>query len=1166
MKKYNLINNSLGWACFFIAAITYLLTLEPTASFWDCPEFISQGYKLEVGHPPGNPIFMLAARFFVTFAGGDPSNVAVAVNVMSALLSAGTILLLFWTITHLVRRLMVGRSKDAISWMKTAIIMGSGVCGALMYTWSDTFWFSAVEGEVYAFSSFCTALVFWLILKWDNRADQPHSDRYLILIAYIIGISIAVHLLNLLTIPALGLVVYYRLNSAPTLKGSLLALVASFALVAIILYGLVPGFIEIAGYFEIFCVNTLGMSYNMGVLFYALLLVSVIVWCVFALYRQKSLWQIRTSFILSVILSGIPFVGSSLLAPILIIGALVWYVCFRKQLSVRLLTIAALSILVIFVGYSSYALLLIRSSANPPMNQNSPDNVFSLASYLNREQYGDTPLFYGPSFASIPEGVVDINSGAIDYRTSEDGTDYVKAVKENPSDPDRYVEVPSSPKYNMTPNMIFPRMYSQQPGHPEGYMRWIGESRESLPTVEVTPYYTPTGEVFNYYGQPYKEKVAKPSFGQNLRYFFTYQLNHMYWRYFMWNFAGRQNDLQGNGELTRGNWISGIPFIDNSRLGDQSLLPPDIGSDNAGHNVFYMLPLLMGLLGIALQMVRGREGVEQFWVVFFLFFMTGIAIVLYLNQPPNQPRERDYAFAGSFYAFAIWVGMGVYGLWLAIRACCGKKRLADQRVLKAATVAALIVAIAVPLQVVSQTWDDHDRSGRYTTRDFGMNYLSSVDENGIIFTNGDNDTFPLWYAQEVEGYRTDVRVVNLAYLATDWYANQVRVPSYDGAGVPMMATPADYAYNRLQINYVDSDSTVTVPVDVFSSLRDLYKSPTAVGGKNLRVMRYPLMYIPLSVEDAVNGDVISSKDAELADDFIQVDLSGNTGGVTLSQVLSLDMIASGIQDGWKRPAYFAMTVPDDYYLGLTPYLRNTGLTYQVTPVYNADSDGYSIPANIDKMYDIVTKKFRWGGLDQLGDNGKIYLDETVRRMVTTHRSAMFDLATGLYNRGLEIEYANPEQPDLEAAKEYYIKSLEILDLIYEKLPSRVSPYALQMGQYIGNLYCVLGSVLEDSDAVSRGLEIIEGEIMRYAAYIPYLNSLIDDENDRLASIRNYRLNAASVGEINITATERYIPQYLYLLLDEYSSDGGDLEALAAKLDNQNIDINDLSILLGYQDQ
>ena len=850
MRRYNLINDSLGWLCFIIAAFTYLLTVEPTASFWDCPEFISQAFKLEVGHPPGNPIFMLAGRFFVNFVGGDPTKVALAVNSMSALLSAGTILLMFWTITHFVRRLIVSDDAAEISLPKMIAIFGSGLCGALMYTWSDTFWFSAVEGEVYAFSSFCTALVIWLILKWENRADMPHSDRYLVLIAYVIGISIAVHLLNLLCIPAIALVIYYRKFRDTTAKGSLITLALSAVVVALILYGLVPGFIEIAQYFELFFVNTLHTSYNFGVLVYAILLVAALIWCVWALYRGTDVRAIRWSFLLAILLSGIPFIGESLWIPVILTGALAAYLWFAPRLPIRILCLTALSVLVMFVGYSSYALLLIRSSANPPMNQNAPDNVFSLGSYLNREQYGENPLLYGQSFKS--EIVYELDdAGYFSPKVTHGKTLYSKAVPDSTDTTPRYVATGEKISYNWEPNMFFPRMYSTAPNHPQAYLEWISATEDELPYVQVENVLYKDGTPFMQQGVPYTTTAQMPTQAQNLRYFLNYQLNYMYWRYFMWNFAGRQNDLQGQGEPNRGNWISGFSAIDNYRLGDQELLPYDQGEGNKGHNVFYMLPLIMGIIGLLWQAFYSKRGIEQFWIVFFLFFMTGIAIVLYLNQPPLQPRERDYAFAGSFYAFAIWVGMGVAAIYSLLSSALAKNKTEEtgSKGMIAACIA-LVIGLIVPLQVVSQTWDDHDRSGRFTTRDYGMNYLSSLDENAIIFTNGDNDTFPLWYAQEVEGFRTDVRVVNLSYLTTDWYVNQMRMPTYNAPGIEMQAQPSDYAYDRLQVSTFPEQTPATA-MPALDALKGLYAS----GGK---VPEFPSkkVYIPVDIDASVEAGVI----------------------------------------------------------------------------------------------------------------------------------------------------------------------------------------------------------------------------------------------------------------------------------------------------------------------
>ncbi len=1150
MKRYRLINDVLGWVCFLVAAVTYLLTVEPTASFWDCPEFIAQGTKLEVGHPPGNPIFMLAARFFVNFAWGDMSKAALMVNSMSALLSAGTILLLFWTITHLVKRLIVKDDAGEVSLTQMLVIFGSGLCGALMYAWSDTFWFSAVEGEVYAFSSFCTALVFWLILKWENRADEPHSDRYLVLIAYIIGVSIAVHLLNLLCIPAIVLVIYYRKFKNTTASGSLAALGVSAVIVALILYGLVPGFIEIAQYFELFFVNTCGLSYNMGVLIYAMLFVAVMLWCIKALYKQDNTTTIRVSFLLAMILSGIPFIGSPMWIPAVIIAALAVYLFAAKKLPVRILTLCALSVLVIFVGYSSYALLLIRSHANPPMNQNAPDNVFSLSSYLNREQYGDTPLFYGPSFKSTVLYQVD-NTGNYNFMKKPATTVYEKRVKDAPGDADRYDSFERDTRYVMTPNMLFPRMYSSAPNHPPGYLEWTNLRESDLPLKEAPVLVDADGNTLQ------TAQLPAPSFAQNMRYFFNYQVNYMYWRYFLWNFAGRQNDMAGNGEANRGNWISGIPFIDNFRLGDQSLLPDDFGKGNKGHNVFFMLPLLMGIIGLSWQAFHSKRGIEQFWVIFFFFFMTGLAIVLYLNQPPLQPRERDYAFAGSFYAFAIWVGMGVAGLWALVNSIMNNPRgEKEPRKAMAVACATLAVGLLVPLQVVSQTWNDHDRSGRYTTRDFGMNYLASLDDNAIIFTNGDNDTFPLWYAQEVEGFRTDVRVVNLSYLTTDWYANQMRVATDGGAAIDVSARPADYAFDRMQYNYFDPENMKTERVNALTALEDLYHNPEATW-KGARIWRYPYMFIPANPDAAAKAGVIAQSEAPAAEEAIEVSLykdpKNPASGATLSQALSLDMIATSAKNGWNRPAYFAMTVPDEYYLSLSPYMRNTGLAYQVTPLRNPDGENATW-TDTDKMYRNVTEKFRWGGLDQLGENGNIYLDETVRRMVTTHRSAMVDLAYALLVEGYNAAHPVTDsitgvthEADTVYAADRYGKAARVLDLIEEKLPAKHSPYSIQIGYQIADVYLRLAAETGDKKLHEKGMKILEDELLRYGAYIPYFMEL--------------RRSLPASGFQALSPADRYVPTYVYIMLQTFADEGGDTDALSKKMHERNINIADLEYFI-----
>jgi hypothetical protein len=1139
MKRYNILNNVFGWLCFVIAAVTYLLTIEPTASFWDCPEFILQAFKLEVGHPPGNPIFMLAGRFFVNFAGGDVSKVAACVNTMSALLSAATILLLFWTITHLVRRLLVKDDAVAVSLPRMAVIFGSGFCGALAYTWSDTFWFSAVEGEVYAFSSFCTALVFWLILKWENRADLPHSDKYLVLIAYVIGISIAVHLLNLLCIPAIVLVVYYRKWKNTTGKGSLAALLVSCVIVGLILYGLVPGFIEIAQYFELLFVNVFHFGFNSGTLIYAFLLVCSFVWAIHSLYRQKNLSAIRWSVLVSITLSGMLFIGDSLWIAFVLTAALVWWLFTAKKLPVRILTLVVMSTFVIFIGYSSYALLLIRSSAHTPMNQNAPDNVFSLASYLNREQYGDRPLFYGMTLNSEP--VYQIANGVQQPVVKEGKALYEKTVKSSDDEPDSYTLTGYKKDYTMTPelNMLFPRIYSSTDPHPDAYRDWIGMRGRP---VEATAYVDADGNAIQ------KKTLIKPTFAENLQFFLTYQLNHMYWRYFMWNFAGRQNDIQGNGEVNQGNWISGIPFIDNLRLGDQSLLPDEYGKGNKGHNVFFMLPLLLGIIGLGWQAFTSKRGIEQFWVVFFLFFMTGIAIVLYLNQTPSQPRERDYAFAGSFYAYAIWIGMGVAGLWrmfMSLFAGDSKKVTESKknRMKLIGAAVACVIGLLVPLQMVSQTWDDHDRSNRYTTRDFGNNYLNSLDENAIVFTNGDNDTFPLWYAQEVEGTRTDVKVVNLSYLTTPWYVDQIRMPSYEAPGIDMQAKPTDYAYDKLQYSYVLSPDTMSV--NVLSSLRNLYSPEARTNEWGVPIIKYANMYVPVDTEAMVKAGRINADEAAAADELIPIDMTA-TRGLTLSQVMALDMIGTSAANGWNRPVYFAMTVPERYYLGLSPYLRNTGLAYEVGPIRNPNGE---VGVNLDKMYTNITEKWQWGGLDKVDDPSKIYLDETVRRMVTTHRSAMLDLATAYLMQALESEmmldrdsagtylndFSRAELPKIKA--DSYSRALKILDLMREKLPESAMPYSVSVGQSIGDLYLRIGEATGNDDATETGLEILRKEIDRYARNVVYYQSLSPSQYNTLP------------------VADRYIDQtYLLVLFQTYAAGGGDADEMQQHLEDLGVDI------------
>ena len=803
---FSKLNTCMAWLVFAIAAIVYGMTVEPTASLWDCPEFIASGYKLEIGHPPGAPVFMLAANLFSHLA-NDTSKVALMVNLLSALLSAGCIFFLFLTITHLTQRIL--RDKTTAN---VIIIEACGMVGALAYTFSDTFWFSAVEAEVYAFSSFLTALMFWLILKWSDEADNPRSDRWIIMIAYITGLSIGVHLLCLLCLPAMSLIVYYRQAKQITWVGTMKMLLAGGLLVGIILYGLIPGVVIIGGWFELLCTNILGCAYNTGLICYIVLLTGTLV----TIYYKV-----------------------------------------RK----RIVKLSVACVLMILAGYSSYGVILIRANARPPMCENAPDNIFSLGSYLNREQYGKTPLIYGPAFSSEvdrqQEGdylVPKQKEGKAIYRPVADTTKQAYEIVRHDID------------YVYKNNMFFPRMHSAR--HAQAYEDWMGgvEKHNGIPTMT-----------------------------ENLRFFLSYQVNFMYWRYFLWNFVGRQNNIQGNGEVEHGNWITGFRWIDDLLLGcDTSKLPSDL-TQNKGRNVFYAMPLFLGLLGILWQWRRGREGRQQLLVVLLLFVMTGLAIVVYLNQTPLQPRERDYAYAGSFYAFAIWIGLGVAFVVDFM-----------QRVFKDSTVLSVVLSclgcLLIPLQMASQTWDDHDRSGRYACRDFGVNYLESMQREGhpVILTSGDNDTFPLWYNHEVEGVRTDTRDCNLEYLQTDWYIDQMKRPAYNSPALPISMSHDDYKEGRLE-------------------------------------------YVPVNTDSLTIGHTIIS-------------LKGKQG-LYKNELMVLEMLS---QANWQRPIYTSVNSGPSNLPFLRDHLVLEGLAYRVSPTATDQQ------VDVERLYENIMHRFRYGGLNTKG--------------------------------------------------------------------------------------------------------------------------------------------------------------------------------------------------------
>ena len=985
MKQYKLVNNVLGWLTFFVAAFVYCSTIEPTASFWDCPEFITTGYKLEVGHPPGAPFFMLTANLFSQFA-SDPSQVARMVNTMSALLSATTILFLFWSITHLARKLIL-KDWSELTLGKLIAIEASGLVGALIYTFSDTFWFSAVEGEVYAYSSAFTAIVFWLILKWEDHADEPHSDRWLVLIAYMTGLSIGVHLLNLLCLPAIVLVYCYRRFPNIELKGSLIALVGSFILVAAVLYGVVPGIITVAGWFELLFVNTLGCPFNTGEIIYIVLLVAIVIWAIYESYVDKSFKRQNVSFVLAVGMLGIPFRGMTWSAAILglvILAAIYFGLNYRKKIGKDLVPVltsrfkntALLCMLMLMIGYSSYAVIVIRSAANPPMDQNSPEDVFTLGSYLSRDQYGDSPLLYGQAYTS--QVAYDVDGNMCVPKHKEGADIWQRKEKASKGEKDSYFVVSHKDKIIYAQNMLFPRMHSS--AHAGAYENWMGG-------VEGTqvPY--------DRCGEPVMVKM--PTQMENIRFFLSYQCNFMYWRYFMWNFAGRQNDIQGNGEPEHGNWITGISFIDDWMLGDQSKMPAELKA-NKGHNVFYCLPLLLGLIGLFWQAWRGQRGIRQFWVVFFLFFMTGLAIVLYLNQTPQQPRERDYAYAGSFYAYAIWCGLGVLAIYDIL-----KKKIKGNDVAVAGVVG--VACLLVPIQMASQTWDDHDRSGRYTCRDFGQNYLMTLQDKGnpIIFTNGDNDTFPLWYNQETEGVRTDARVCNLSYLQTDWYIDQMKRPAYDSPSVPITWPRIDFCSGTN--DYIEVKPGMKQQLLEF--YRDYPKEARAAFGdepfelKNIlkywvrskdsdtHIIPTDTLYITIDKEAVRRSGMMMASDT--IPDRMVISLAGKRA-IYKNDLMMLEMLA---QCNWERPLYVATTVGSDNYMNLGDNFVQEGLAYRITP-FNTKAPGAK-NFDTEKTYNNVMNRFKWGGLDKPG----LYIDETVMRMCYTHRHLFATLAMQLIAEG-----------------------------------------------------------------------------------------------------------------------------------------------------------------------
>ncbi len=974
MKKYNLFNNIFGWIIFVIAAIVYLMTIEPTVSFWDCGEFITTSFRLEVGHPPGAPFFMIIGRFFILFA-SSAESAARMVNTWSALASGLTIMFLFWTITHLAKKLI--KIEGEITIGQTVSIIASGVVGALAYTFSDTFWFSAVEGEVYATSSLMTAIVFWAILKWENEADESHSNRWLVFISYIIGLSIGVHLLNLLAIPAIVFVYYFR-KYKPTRNGIIIALILSIVILGVVMYGIIPGVVTVASWFELLFVNTFGLPFHSGVIFYITILIAA-----------------------------------------LIFG--IWYTAKKK---IILWNTVIVMVSVIILGYSSFALIIIRSSAKPPMDQNSPNNVFALLSYLNREQYGERPLLFGQYYNAPLEQQNRYSEGKPVY-SQVDGKYKIT-----------YHRI--EPNYDPRFTTFFPRMWSSmESSHAEAYQQWANIKGTKIQTT-------------NDRGEP--QTIVKPTFGENLKFFFRYQVGHMYFRYFMWNFVGRQNDIQSHGSVIYGNWLSGVKFIDEWRLGSQDNLPPRF-ANNKARNTYFFLPLLLGLLGIFFQYNKGKEGKKGLWVVFLLFFMTGLAIVIYLNQYPQQPRERDYAYAGSFYAFAIWIGLGV--LALVDKA---KKYLPE-------TIAAGVIGVAtlilVPGIMGCQNWDDHDRSHRYTARDLGADYLKTCAPNGVIFTNGDNDTFPLWYNQDVEGVRTDVRVCNLSYLQTDWYIDQMRRKAFESEPLPFSISPEKYRLGTRDIVYLFDDPRISRKSiglkEAIDFIADDNPATKLQQADDAAYLPKKILSFKVDKEAVIRNKVVAPEDYDKIADSITIDLS-NKNVISKDEMMILDLIA---HNNWERPIYWAITVGSNKYLNLQDYFQVEGFAYRFVPIKQESSPQSlsfgRVAPNI--MYDNMMNKFKWGNMN----DSTVYIDENNARMMTNIRNSFNRLALGLIQENKKDS------------------AIAVIDHCFELIPNNVIQYEYFALQLVDSYY--------KAGAAEKGKAIMEEALDTYNNELDYFFSL-----------------------------------------------------------------------------
>ena len=984
--NYSKLNTIGGWIVFFIAAFVYISTMEPTSSFWDCGEFIATSYKLEVGHPPGAPLFLMIGRVFSMFA--TPETAAYWVNMISALSSAFTIMFLFWTITYFARKISVGNNLDELTDGKMIALLGSGLVGSLAYAFSDTFWFSAVEAEVYAMSLLFTAIVFWGILRWEEEADKPHSSRWIVFISYMVGLSIGVHLLNLLAIPALAFVYYFKKHKV-TPKGIAITALVGVLILGFVQKGIIPGVVKMASLFELMFVNSLGMPFQSGVLFF-----------IFGL------------------------------------GAAVAYgIYFTHKKGHVLYNTILLSLAVILIGYSSYAMISIRSLANPPMDENNPENVFNLLSYLNREQYGSQPILTGQQFNTPLNAQEPYADGNPVYSQDfEKGVYYV-------SD-DRKASVPN---YAKEFTAFFPRMWSSDNKHVKAYKNWS-----------------------NFKGRPVRyngKTINKPTFGENLTYFFNYQVNWMYFRYFFWNFGGKQNDTQGHGSFTDGNWISGISVLDNMRLGNQDVLPDHWGN-NPARNTFFLLPFFLGLLGLVYHVKKDKK---DFSIVAMLFFFTGLAIIIYLNQYPFQPRERDYAYGGSFYAFAIWIGIGVYALFDTLQ------EQAKMNGKMAAIASTLICLLAVPTLMAKEGWDDHDRSDRYTARDLAKAYLDSCAPNAILFTNGDNDTFPLWYVQEVEGHRTDVRVINLSLLNTDWYIEQMDRKAYDSERAPFSLDPIDYKQGTRDYLPVVNMNKKDVFVDIKKVINFISDDANRrVFGADKLMNYFPTNKFSLKVDKQkvlAAGIVPDAKKNQVVN---EINWSIKKNYILKKDMMIMDILANF---NWERPVYFAITTGNAAYIGLEKYFQLEGLAYRLVPFEGNSFDGQTGYVNTDIMYENLMTKFEYGNMD----DPSVYMDENNRRMCMNLRNNFARLAEALFREGKKD------------------KAVEVLDRCIATMPNENIPYNFFILPAVESYYKM--------GEYDKANEIVKILLTMYTQESDYYFAL---DNERFKQVKNEAQQAVSV--------------------------------------------------------